>query len=162
MGPSPDGDLYAPTLDERHDAVDIQPPWRPDSLLIPTFFGGAFTGAILYAVNARFLGRSRSVPWIALVFSLVGVAIVVANVAYQAEFGAPASEEAVDRHRVVRFGMRLAPLIVAFLVGRTLQGRYRLYQEADRPLLGPGLLAVVAGWFFYAVLALAVEPFFFS
>jgi hypothetical protein len=47
-------ELFQPTIQER--AEPGRPPWRPEMILYPAFFGGPLAGATLGVLNGRRLG----------------------------------------------------------------------------------------------------------
>ena len=53
-------ELYRPSLQSDDEFVHEGPaPWRPNSILVASFFGGPVTAAILFGWNARRLGRPK-------------------------------------------------------------------------------------------------------
>jgi hypothetical protein len=140
-------DLFTATIPPLPTPAD--PPWPAASTLYPAMFGGGLAGAAIALMNGARLGlRGR-------------YRIVVVGVAFAALVG---------RMVLLRAGLDLTGLyavtlalegVVVFLAAAPAQRRaYRAYElRAHAPtssIVGPGLVAVVAGWLVEAVLAVFV------
>jgi hypothetical protein len=67
-------DLFRPTIEDR--ATVTSPPWRPQSILYPAFFGGPLAGTVLGLINGRRL-RLATGPLLAIAGT--GAAAIVAR-----------------------------------------------------------------------------------
>jgi hypothetical protein len=123
-------DLFTPTI--RTPSVPAVPPWRPESIVYPAFFGGALAATVLGVLNGRRLALARTQLWL-----IVGAGI--AAVAARAVF--VASTEGLGRISGVVAGL------LVWLVINTLQRRpFRAFlQNNGEPasLVGPGFLAAI-------------------
>ena len=124
----------------------IEPSWHPRSLLLPSFFGGPITGAILYWRNAGFIGHKNDRKLILSLFLVLMLAASVAQVdgLRRAKLELLANPERYKN--LVQFATRGATLLIAFWVGSRQEPRVRTDQGDPRPLLLPGLGAILAGW----------------
>jgi hypothetical protein len=138
-------DLYKPSLDSSHDADQFESSWNPLSLLLPVFFGGAFTALVLYPMNAKFMGRSSDWRWLVPLFGAIGLGAVAARVVLEVAITEGEVTDVDDAFQYLRFGTRAVTLLAAFFVGRRQEATHRLALGTDRPLLLPGFLALCVG-----------------
>ena len=68
-------DLFRPTIQER--PLPGRPPWRPESIFYPAFFGGPLAAATLGVLNGRRLGL-RAGPLLAI--AAAGLAAFVTRI----------------------------------------------------------------------------------
>ena len=68
-------DLFRPTIEDR--ATVTTPPWRPQSILYPAFFGGPLAGTVLGLLNGR---RLRLPTSSMLAIAVAGAAAIVARI----------------------------------------------------------------------------------
>lgn len=74
-------DLFTPTI--KAPAPTATPPWRPDSIVYPAFFGGVLTATVLGLINWRRLDLGRNALLLiagAGLACLIGRIVVVAAV----------------------------------------------------------------------------------
>jgi hypothetical protein len=138
-------ELLRPVLTEADDAAGLRRPFRPPSLVLATFFGGAFCAAILFAWNWRELGRPRAARLAAVLFAALGVVLPLMPLA-MAEYGWLPLDP--DDLRLVRFAVRATPVLPALFVARAQRRRFRLFEAGGgeaRPALAPALGAVLIG-----------------
>lgn len=123
-------ELFRPTI--REEPGPGRPPWRPESILYPAFFGGPLAGGLLGVLNGRRLGLSA--PQLAAI-----------GAAASAAFGARlAVSAALDANSGVRLAGSVAGVLV-WLVVIALQRRpfrsWSLRGGDPASLVGPGWLA---------------------
>ncbi|WP_433381756.1 hypothetical protein ACQPZX_17665 [Actinoplanes sp. CA-142083] len=127
-------ELFSPTIREREPSA--KPPWRPDSIFYPAFFGGPLAAATLGFLNARRLALPRATL----------LAIVAAGVL---GFGARlALSAAIDGSSALRLLGSVAGVLVALVVATLERRPFRAYVfRGGEPasLVGPGFLAAI-GW----------------
>ena len=150
-----EGDLFTPSLDASYDATDIEPPWQPRSLLWPSFIGGPITGTILYWRNAGFIGRKSDRKLIVSLFLLLMLAACLAQIEGLRRTKLELLANPLRYRDWVHYATRGATLLIAFWLGSRQEQRFRIYRGDPRPLLLPGLGAILGGW------ALSV-PFFLA
>ncbi|MCO8270182.1 hypothetical protein M1L60_06195 [Actinoplanes sp. TRM 88003] len=140
-------DLFRPTISEQPPPG--KPPWRPESIVYPAFFGGPLAAATLGLLN----GRRLALPTTHL------VAIGAAGVA---GFGARIAVGALtDGNSALRLAGTVCGLLV-WLVVLSLQRRpFRVATLRGREparLIGPGFAAAIGcGLFEALVLAVLVR-----
>jgi hypothetical protein len=136
-------DLFTATIPPL--STPEHPPWPAPSTLYPALFGGAIAGATIAVMNGGRLGLRGRYPLMVL-----GVALAAL----------------VGRLLFLRTGIQVTGLygatlaaegVAVFLAAAPAQRRaYRAYEmRAHAPtssLVGPGSIAVVAGWLIEAVL----------
>ena len=125
-------ELFQPTIHDR--PVSGKPPWRPQSILYPGFFGGPLAAAVLGVVN----GRRGGLP-------PVRVALIAAAglIAFGARFAVSA---AYDGGVIIRMSGYLAGIAVALLVLAWQRQPFRTFSYGGgdpASLVRPGLLAAV-------------------
>lgn len=125
-------DLFRPTITA--PAEIVVPPWRPDSIIYPAFFGGPLAATVLGLVNARrlMLG-SRQL----LAVAAAGVACVVARLVLTG---------LLDGQVAARVLAGLAGIAVWGVITATQKKTFRVYEYGDgqpASLLGPGIAAAV-------------------
>lgn len=139
-----DDDLFRPTIAAEPRARS-SPPWRPQSIFYPAFFGGALAATVLGVLNGRRLAL-RPVALLAIVAT--GIAAVVARTiaTYLVQTGSG---------RI--FGS--AAGLVVWLVIMALQRRpFRLFRYPDREpasLVGAGFAAVIGCGIVEALIVMA-------
>jgi hypothetical protein len=127
-------DLFTPTIRER--TADGTPPWRPDSILYPAFFGGPLAAATLGVINGRRLGVATG--------PLVGIA-VAGVAAFVGRLGVTA---ALGGNTGLRLIGSVAGILVWLVVIAYQRRPFRAFTFADgepASLVGPGIVAVLAG-----------------
>lgn len=141
-----DDDLLRPTLSKGLDVGAFRDPWNPGSLMWIAFFGLVFGGGLLFAENARRLGRPDERQRILIGTIVITLATSVAVGIWLASSGVPTQEGSPVRR------WRLAVIAVALVLGAWLKRRqmplFEAYQNAGRKpgrLWPMGLLAVVLG-----------------
>jgi hypothetical protein len=125
-------ELFSPTI--REQPAPGKPPWRPESILYPAFFGGPLAAATLGVLNGR---RLR----------LPGRDLVLIAVAGLAAFGARlAVSAAVEGNSGVRLAGTVAGVLVWLVVLALQRKPFRLYTyRGGEPasLVGPGFAAFI-------------------
>jgi hypothetical protein len=134
-------DLFRPTITAR--PAPARPPWRPQSIVYPAFFGGPLAAGVLGVLN----GRRLALPsWQLFVIGAVALAGVGGRVAISAAVG-------------LRFAGTVSGLVV-WLVLLAFQRRpFRvvlLGGAEPASLVGPGLAAAIGGSLAEVALTLAV------
>jgi hypothetical protein len=127
-------ELFRPTV--REQPTPGKPPWRPESIVYPAFFGGPLAGALLGVLNGRRLG-------------LAGWQLAVIGAAGLAGFGGRlALSAAVEGSSAVRLAGNVAGALV-WLVVLAFQRRpfraFTLRGTEPASLVGPGWAALLAG-----------------
>ena len=128
-----DDELFRPTI-KAEPTTESSPPWRPESIIYPAFFGGALAGAVLGLINGRRLGLKLG-PLVAI--GLVGVAAVIARVV---------ATDALDARPGTRILGSAAGIIVWLVVITTQKRPFRVYLYRDKEpasLVGPGFAAAI-------------------
>jgi hypothetical protein len=138
-------DLFTPTIHER--PTTAKPPWRPESIFYPAFFGGPLAAAILGLLNGRRLGLGRG-PLVAIAATGLG------TLALRLAIGAAVGEDSPIRFMVAVSGVLTWLVVFAYQRRPFRAFTYRGGEAAG--LFGPGLLAAVGCVFFEAILLLAL------
>lgn len=126
-----DDELFRATIQDRPRSA--KPPWRPDSILYPAFFGGPTAAAVLGLINGGRLALPR-----ARLAAVAGAAVV-----------AFAARLAVTAWLAGGSGARLAGTVtgvLVWLVVMAVQRRpFRAYSFDGEParLVGPGFAAAI-------------------
>lgn len=124
-------ELFTPTI--RTPTAPATPPWRPESIVYPAFFGGALAATVLGAINARRL----SLGWRpVLTIVAAGLAFFAGRVVFAATVGGSTG----------RLGGIVAGLLTWGVVNAVQRKPFRAYLQNDwQPanLVGPGVLAVI-------------------
>lgn len=127
-------ELFQPTITEQPPPGE--PPWRPESIMYPAFFGGPLAAATLGVINGARLRLPR--PHL-LVIAGAGVAALGGRIAATWAIGAGS-------------GVRLVGSIAGALVWLVIMAVQRrpfrayLYRDAEpASLVGPGFAAAIAG-----------------
>jgi len=138
-------ELFRPTIQDRSHTA--KPPWRPDSILYPAFFGGPVAAAVLGLINGGRLGLPR-----VQLAAIAGAAVAAfaARLVVTASLGGGS-------------GARLAGSltgILVWLVVMAFQRRpFRAFSfgggEPSR-LVGPGFAAAIGGGVLEAIIIYAV------
>lgn len=138
-------ELFSPTIEEQ--PAPGKPPWRPESILYPGFFGGPLAAATLGVLNGGRLALPRPQLF----------AIAAAGVA---GFGGRlAIAAAVDGNAPVRFGAMIAGILVSLVVLAFQRKPFRAYTyRGGEPasLVGPGFAAAIGLGLLEAVLILVL------
>jgi len=150
-----DDELLRPTLAAEDDPVHMRGAWNPWTLVILAVFGGPLSAGVLFAENARRLGRRAHVAWI-----LGGaLALVLAGGFAAARLRPLESFSDWSDTSVLRIAQRLGAALLAAPLA-TLQGRrFRVYTgNGGEPgkLLVYGLAAVFGAGFLGNLLAFGV------
>jgi len=127
-------DLFTPTIRER--PASGRPPWRPDSIMYPAFFGGPLAATALGLMNGRRLGLTAG-PL--TVIALAGAAAFAARLAITAAF---------DGRSGIRFIGAVAGVLVWLVVLGFQRRPFRAFTLGDREpasLIGPGFAALLVG-----------------
>lgn len=136
-------DLFSPTI--RDQPAPGRPPWRPESIVYPAFFGGPLAAATLGVLN----GRRLALPTGHLIaIAAAGVAGFAARVAVGAF---------TDGNSPVRLAGTVTGVLVWLLVLSLQRGPFRLATlrgRAPARLIGPGLAAAIGGALLEALLLL--------
>ena len=141
-----DADLLQPSLSEDDDAAGFNAPWTPWSLVIASFFCGAFGGGALVAWNFRRLGQpKRWAPCLAA-FLALGVALPF-GVALLVQGGDLDLDDRGDK-RLSRLVQQIAVVLLAMAFTRLQKRRHEIFLRdggQSAPLLRWGVLAFVLG-----------------
>lgn len=133
-------DLFQPTI--LAAPTPTVPPWRPQSILYPAFFGGPLAAAALGMLNARRLALGTTVLAVIAAAGLAGFA------------GRAAVTVAMGGGSNTRFIVALAGSAV-WLVAMAFQRKpFRIFEYNDgeaASLVRPGIIAALAGGVFEAV-----------
>jgi hypothetical protein len=128
-----DDELFRPTI-ETEPATIGPPPWRPESIAYPAFFGGALTGTVLGLINGRRLGLR------------IGPLLCIAAAGAAALAGRALATAAIDAGSGARLLGSLAGLAVWAVVIYFQKRPFRIYSARDREpanLVWPGIAAAV-------------------
>jgi hypothetical protein len=138
-------DLFRPTIAE--PAPSGRPPWRPESIAYPAFFGGPLGAALLGVLNGRRL-------------ALPGRTLLLVAVAGLAGFAGRAAVTAVaGDNSVIRLAGSVTGLLVWAAVLAAERGPFRVAQlRGTEPasLVGAGFAAAIGCGLLEVVLLLAV------
>ncbi|MEQ4303282.1 hypothetical protein ABNF97_18150 [Plantactinospora sp. B6F1] len=138
-------ELFSPTIQER--PAPAKPPWRPESILYPAFFGGPLAAAALGLLNGTRLGLS-------------GRRLLAIGAAGLVGFGARlAVSAAVDGNSTVRLAGMVAGALVWLVVLLFQRAPFRIYTyRGGEPagLVGPGLAAAIGFGVLEAILILVL------
>lgn len=138
-------ELFSPTI--REQPAPGKPPWRPESILYPAFFGGPLAAATLGVFNGGRLG-------------LPGRHLLAIAGAGLAGFGARlALSAAIDGNAGVRLAGAAAGALVWLVVLALQRKPFRAYTfRGGEPasLVGPGLAAFLVGGVLEAILILVL------
>ena len=138
-------DLFRPTI--REQPAPGRPPWRPESIGYPAFFGGPLAAATLGVLNGRRLALPAG-PLIGI--AATGLAGFAARLAVAA---------AVDGNSAVRLTGTVTGLLVWLVVMLTQRRAFRAYtyRGADpASLVGPGFAAAIGLGLFEAIVILVL------
>jgi hypothetical protein len=128
-----DDELFRPTI-ETEPAPASAPPWQPDSIAYPAFFGGALAGTVLGLINGRRLGL-RIGPLLCI--AAAGAAAIAARALATA---------ALDARSGTRLLGSIAGLAVWGVVLAFQKRPFRIYSARDREpasLVWPGIAAAI-------------------
>jgi hypothetical protein len=138
-------DLFAPSLREEDDATGFDQPWHPWTLVVITFFCGLIAGGGLLALNFRRLGmKGRLYPTLAI--AALGHVLIVGTGLWISYSGMIDPGDR-DSSRMLSWGGKAVACLIAILVARPQQRRYRLFEMSNLPggkLLWPALAAIGA------------------
>ncbi|MBE1487091.1 hypothetical protein [Plantactinospora soyae] len=138
-------ELFRPTIQER--PTPGKPPWRPESILYPAFFGGPLAAATLGVLNGQRLGLS-------------GRHLLTIGAAGLVGFGARlAISGATDGNSVVRLAGTVTGVLVWLVVLSFQRAPFRAYSYSGgepASLVGPGLAAAIGFGVLEAVLILVL------
>ena len=138
-------ELFSPTI--REQSAPGKPPWRPESILYPAFFGGPLAAATLGVLNGR---RLR----------LPGRDLILIAVAGLAGFGARlAVSGAVEGNSGVRLAGTITGVLVWLVVLAFQRKPFRLFSyRGGEPasLVGPGFAAFAGCGVLEAILIFAL------
>jgi hypothetical protein len=126
-------DLFSPTIRDR--PAPGRPPWRPESILYPAFFGGPLAAATLGVLN----GRRLALP--------SGQLLAVAAAGLACSGARFALSAAIDGNAGVRVAGSAAGILVWVAVLALQRRPFRAYTfRGGEPanLVGPGFAAVLA------------------
>ena len=140
-------DLFRPTIEDR--ATVTSPPWRPQSILYPAFFGGPLAGTVLGLLNGRRL-RLATGPMLAI--AAAGAAAIVARFLVTSALDGRTSARLIGATAgVARVGRR-----------RSVQKRpFRVYEIGGgepASLVGAGFAAAIGCGILEAVVLLLADP----
>ena len=141
----PDADLLTPTLTAEDDLTGFAAPWNPQIVVILVLLCGPLAGGALLALNFRRLGLPRHAGKAFAAFAALALAsaALVGWLTATGQLGTDATQK-----RTLRFGLNIAAVLLALVFLRRQSRRYRLWEMCGgkpAPLLGPGVLAFVAG-----------------
>ncbi|MFI5896279.1 hypothetical protein ACIA5D_39885 [Actinoplanes sp. NPDC051513] len=138
-------ELFSPTIRERDNSA--RPPWRPDSIFYPAFFGGPIAAAVLGLLNARRLGLTRGTLLAIAAAGAIGFATRVVLSA------------TIDGNSALRLLGSVTGVLVALVVAAVERRPFRAYvfRGGDpASLVGPGLLAAIGCGLLEAVLIIGL------
>ena len=138
-------ELFRPTIHGRRPPG--RPPWRPESIFYPAFFGGPLAAATLGVLNGRRLGL-RAGPLVAI--AAAGVAGLAARIVVGA---------LVDGNSGVRFAGTVTGILVWLVVLAFQRRPFRAYTYGGADpasLVGPGFAAAIGCGLLEAVLILVL------
>jgi hypothetical protein len=141
-----DDDLFRPTI-ETAAPNQTAPPWTPDSIMYPAFFGGPLAGAVLGALNARRLGLKATAV---VLIAAAGLAAFLARILITMQ---------LDANTGSRFVGAACGLAVWGVVIATQRRPFRRYTVTGREpdsLVAPGLAAAIGCGLFEAILIYGV------
>ena len=126
-------DLFQPTIRDEQSGSG-EPPWRPESILYPAFYGGPLAGATLGVLNGARLGLPR--PRL----------LVIAAAGLAAFAGRAAVTVALSGGSGLRLVGSVAGVLVWLVVLAFQRKPFRAYTFRDvepDSLVGPGIAAAV-------------------
>ena len=138
-------ELFSPTIGDQPPPG--KPPWRPESIVYPAFFGGPLAGALLGVLN----GRRLALP-AAQLLAIAGAGL--AGFAVRLAVGAFA-----DSSSAVRLSGTICGLLVWLAVLAFQRRRFRLVMlrgVTPANLIGPGIAAAVGCGLLEALLILVL------
>jgi hypothetical protein len=137
-------ELFRATIEDRSRSA--KPPWRPDSILYPAFFGGPVAAAVLGLIN----GRRLALPRLQLA-AIAGAAVV----AFAARLVVTASLDGGSGARLAGTGTGILVWLVVMAVQRR---PFRAYSFDGEPssLVGPGFAAAIGCGLLEAIVIYAV------
>ena len=138
-------ELFSPTIQERPSAG--KPPWQPESLVYPAFFGGALAAATLGVLNGRRLGLSRGQL---LLIAAAGLASVVGRLVVV---------DHLDADQGIRFSGTVAGVLVWLVVMAFQRKPFRVFSYRGGEaagLVGPGFAAAIGCGLLEVVLILVL------
>lgn len=138
-------ELFNPTIHAQPPPG--KPPWRPESILYPAFFGGPLAAATLGVLNGRRLALPGSHL---LAIAAAGLAAFGARIVVSA---------AVEDRSVVRLAGTVAGVLVWLVVLGLQRRRFRTFSyRGGEPasLVGPGFAAFIGCGLLEAVLILVL------
>lgn len=125
-------ELFTPTIKAR--PVPTKPPWRPESIVYPAFFGGPLAATVLGLINGRRLLLGSAQLWL---IAATGLACFA---------GRLAAAMAWDSNSVGRLGGSIAGIAVWAVVNFLQRRPMRLFLHNDgepASLIGPGIAAAI-------------------
>ncbi|WP_250006251.1 hypothetical protein [Actinoplanes sp. M2I2] len=138
-------DLFSPTI--REQRAPGRPPWRPESIVYPAFFGGPLAAATLGVLNGRRLALPTSRLLLIAVAGLAGFGARVVVGAFS------------DGSSPVRLAGTATGLLVWLVVLALQRGPFRLAAlrgHGPARLIGPGFAAAIGCGLLEAVLLLVL------
>jgi hypothetical protein len=133
-------ELFSPTIRDR--PVSGKPPWRPESILYPAFFGGPLAAATLGVLNGRRLGLDT------------GRLATIAVAGLAAFAGRIAVSAAVEGNSGIRLAGTVAGILVWLVVLGFQRRPFRAFtyrQGEPAGLVGPGFAAFLGGGLLEAI-----------
>jgi hypothetical protein len=141
-----DDDLFTPTVQQR--PATHMPPWRPESIFYPAFFGGPLAATTLGVINGRRLGLDAR--WLGLIVA-IGIGAFAARIVVTAS---------MDGHGGVGTVGAVAGAVVWMVVIAWQREPFRAFamRRSGEPasLVGPGFAAAIGCGLLEAVVLLAV------
>jgi hypothetical protein len=141
-----DEELLRPTIDAA-PVTGSSPPWRPDSIAYPAFFGGALAATVLGLINGRRLGVKLG-PLLAI--AATGIAAVVGRVLVTNAINAGGST------RVLGSAAGLAVWGVIMTVQKRPFRAFLYWGRDPASLVGPGWAAMIGCGLVETLVVLAV------
>ncbi|MBM3458837.1 MAG: hypothetical protein FJX77_09945 [Armatimonadetes bacterium] len=149
-------DLFRPSLSAADQTSAFGKPWRPRSLVILCYLGGALAGALLLGLNFGRLGMPGRF-WKVLGAGAV-LAVFLAAGASLAELQYASTEDPAqnrDARRWIRITQSLAAAGFGLVAAAQQRKRFEMYEATERPpaaILLPGIGAWLGGGVVHLIL----------